>query len=39
VIPAAMSALPGKVAANVDVHFTVQPDLSGKNDFVVRAKW
>jgi hypothetical protein len=29
----------GKVSANVDVHFTVQPDLSGKNDFVVRAKW
>ena len=29
----------GKVAANVDVRFTVQPDLSGKQDFVVRAKW
>jgi hypothetical protein len=29
----------GKVSANVDVHFTVQPDLRGKDDFVVRAKW
>ena len=29
----------GKVSANVDVQFTVQRDLSGKNDLVVRAKW
>ncbi len=29
----------GEVAGNIDVRFTVQPDLSGKNDFVVRANW
>jgi hypothetical protein len=29
----------GKVAGNIDVRFTVQPDLSGKSDFVVRANW
>jgi hypothetical protein len=29
----------GEVAGNIDVRFTVQPDLSGKNDFVVRATW
>jgi hypothetical protein len=29
----------GEVAGNIDVRFTVQPDLSGKSDFVVRATW
>jgi len=29
----------GKVAGNIDVRFTIQPDLSGKDDFVVRATW
>jgi len=29
----------GEVAGNIDVQFTVQPDLSGKADFVVRATW
>ena len=28
-----------EVAGNIDVRFTVQPDLSGKGDFVVRATW
>jgi hypothetical protein len=29
----------GEVAGNTDVRFTIQPDLSGKSDFVVRATW
>jgi hypothetical protein len=29
----------GEVSGNIDVGFTVQPDLSGKTDFVVRATW
>ena len=29
----------GEVAGNIDVRFTVQPDLSGKSNFVVRATW
>ena len=29
----------GEVSGNIDVRFTVQPDLSGKSDFVVRATW
>lgn len=29
----------GEVAGNIDVRFTVQPDLSEKSDFVVRASW
>ncbi len=29
----------GEVAGNIDVRFTVQPDLIEKNDFVVRANW
>jgi hypothetical protein len=29
----------GEVSGNIDVGFTVQPDLRGKTDFVVRATW
>jgi hypothetical protein len=29
----------GEVAGNIDVRFTVQPDLSGKSEFVIRATW
>ncbi len=29
----------GEVAGNIDVRFTVQPDLNKKGDFVVRASW
>ena len=29
----------GEVAGNIDVRFRVQPDLSGRGDFVVRATW
>lgn len=29
----------GEVAGDIDVRFTVQPDLSGKSDVVVRATW
>jgi hypothetical protein len=29
----------GEVSGNIDVRFTVQPDLSGKSDFVVRTTW
>jgi hypothetical protein len=29
----------GEVNGNIDVRFTVQPDLSGKSEFVVRATW
>lgn len=29
----------GEVAGDLDVHFTVQPDLSKNDDFVVRAAW
>jgi len=29
----------GRMAANVDVRYTIQPDLSGKNPFVLRVTW
>ncbi len=38
-IPRADLASYTGVAGNTDVRFTIQPDLSGKNDFVVRASW